>query len=320
MDKVSKNSEKFKPKTFYDELADYGYLDDFLHAYLPEKINGIEKIDEEKNPNDHIRKLESEKKMILDSLKYFRTEASNLLKEIDSNIEDRLKLLESRSADIFNIYYELDQISLLAGNLKDLYENSDKQYKELKNQLNVSKNANEVLESLLGEYKKKLSKELENADKKLDIKIALKFRKVEDKLSEQNNKFWSLNDTQGRQFKLVTGDVEEIRHEIYSIKGDITELNKKSDSRFSLLSEAIYGRIKQIDDILMEFNNLKTDVNDRNYLQKEVFDRENKSVKDKIKNLQVDAGRYKISNRTALVTSIISLILVVFMGVLLLIL
>ncbi len=177
-------------------------------------------------------------------------EVGNKIHLLETKINDFLGEFEQKTASIGEIYNNLSSIEAMNNNMSALHSELKIHLIEVDNLLKTLENRIEKeFESLYGKIHKKLEEELESTFKKLEVKYVLKFKSLDEKIINFDQKLLNLTVSQSNFSKTIYDDIETIRTNFHNLKQIIVEERTRIEARLSEFSEALNKKLIFFDQI-----------------------------------------------------------------------
>ncbi len=99
----------------------------------------------------------------------------------------------------------------------------------------------------------RIEEETESTLKMLEVKYSLKFKSIDEKLTNFDQKLLNLTVSQSRFSKAIYDDVDTIKENLQLIRQNIYEERQRIEGRFSEFSEELNKKFIRLDQILTNF-------------------------------------------------------------------
>jgi translation initiation factor 2 alpha subunit (eIF-2alpha) len=178
------------------------------------------------------------------------TEVGSKIHSLETKIDNFLSEFDQKTASIESIYKNLSSIESMNNNMSTLHSELKIRLLEVDNLLKTLENRIEKeFESLYNKLHKKLYEELDTTFKKLEVKYVFKFKSLDEKIINFDQKLLNLTVNQSNFSKTIYDDIETIRTNLHSLKQIIAEERMRIETRFTEFSEALNKKLIFFDQI-----------------------------------------------------------------------
>lgn len=178
------------------------------------------------------------------------TEMGNKIHSLETKIDDFLGEFDQKTASIESIYKNLSSIESMNNNMSTLHSELKIRLIEVDNLLKTLENRIEKeFESLYNKLHTKLYEELDTMFKKLEVKYVFKFKSLDEKIINFDQKLLNLTVNQSNFSKTIYNDMEAIRTNLHNLKQIIAEERMRIETRFTEFSEALNKKLILFDKI-----------------------------------------------------------------------
>ncbi len=178
------------------------------------------------------------------------TEVGSKIHSLETKIDDFLGEFDQKTASIESIYKNLSSIESMNNNMSTLHSELKIRLIEVDNLLKTLENRIEKeFESLYNKLHTKLSEELDTTFKKLEVKYVFKFKSLDEKIINFDQKLLNLTVNQSNFSKTIYDDIETIRTNLHNLKQIIAEERMRIETRFTEFSEALNKKLIFFDQI-----------------------------------------------------------------------
>ena len=184
-----------------------------------------------------------------------KEQVDNAISELNKQFNDSLSFIENKTDKAIKIYEDLQSIRDFRDSLSEIHDKLKKQTVEFDSYLqSIRAKADVELELLISNIKGKIEKEVESETQKSEMRIALKLRQMDSKLIAYDQKLWSLNENQSREYKSIIDEIEIIRNNLQNYRQAIEEVRKKIESQFTQTEKDISQKIRFFESLINSFN------------------------------------------------------------------
>lgn len=179
------------------------------------------------------------------------TEVGSKIHSLETKIDDFLGEFDQKTASIESIYKNLSSIESMNNNMSTLYSELKIRLLEVDNLLKTLENRIEKeFESLYNKLHKKLYEELDTTFKKLEVKYVFKFKSLDEKIINFDQKLLNLTVNQSNFSKTLYNDIETVRTNLHNLKQILAEERMRIETRFTEFSEALNKKLIFFDQIV----------------------------------------------------------------------
>lgn len=192
-------------------------------------------------------------------------ELDNFAQSISNSLDEKVKFLENTLSDFIvdfqqktatfeNVYKNLEQIEKLKNDLAKLHSDLKVKLLEVDNLVKTLENKIEMeFETYAQKSMERIEEETDSTLKMLEVKYALKFKSIDEKLSNFDQKMLNLTVAQSRFSKAIYDDIDTIKENLHLIRQSLYEERQRIEGRFSEFSEDLNKKFIKLDQILTNF-------------------------------------------------------------------
>lgn len=194
----------------------------------------------------------------LNDLENFSQNISKLLDEKISIVEDTLNdfitSFQQKTATFENVYQNLETIEKLKNEIQKLHSELKIKLLQVDNLINTLENKMEMeFETHTQKVMERIEEETDSTLKMLEVKYALKFKSIDEKLTNIDQKLFNQAVTQSRFSKAIYDEVDTIKENLQNIKQSLYEERQRIEGRFAEFSEELNKKFIKLDQILTNF-------------------------------------------------------------------
>lgn len=241
------------------------------------------------------------------NIKFFEEKVIQNVNEITidlkTSVKDSISELDQSSKKAMMLHNELGKIQELKENLSFLQQKLSSQSKDIITAVEELKNKSDrELKELEKTIEYRLETDLEKESQKIDARISLKVKQLENKISSYDQKIYSLNTNQIRDSKIAIYEIEKLKKDFIELKAvvDESQQNLMNDfdnfegefrkklynyeMRFKDLSKKMEGMDKFDVDISAKVNKDDTIIESKGLNKNLIIDKEIKKLGNVIKD------------------------------------
>lgn len=223
--------------------------------------------------------------------------------DLKTSVQDSIKDLDQSSKKAMILHSELSKIQELKDNLSFLQQKLSTQSKDIIKTVEDLKNKSDrELKELEKTIEYRLETDLEKESQKIDARISLKVKQLENKIASYDQKIYSLNTNQVRDSKIAIKDIDKLKKDFSDLKaivdesqqnliddfekfeGDFRKKLYNYEMRFKDLSNKIDGIDKFDNDTSTKKNKDDIIVDNKSINKNSIIDKEIKKLGDVIKD------------------------------------
>jgi len=194
----------------------------------------------------------------LQELDNFTENISNLLEEkvefLENRFNDFVTSFQEKTAKIENVYQNLEQIESLKNELSKLHSDLKVKLLEVDNLLKTLENKVEMeFENYTQKTIQRIEEQTDSTLKVLEVKYALKFKSIDEKLSNIERNMLNLTVSQSRSSRAIYDDIDTLKENIQLIKQSFYEERQRIEGRLAEFSEELNKKFIRLDQILTNF-------------------------------------------------------------------
>ncbi|ROL57716.1 hypothetical protein D9V84_03050 [Bacteroidetes/Chlorobi group bacterium Naka2016] len=205
--------------------------------------------------------FEQTQREIVSKLKELDEFAQNISNSLDGKvkiIEDAVNNFvedfQQKSANFEIFYRNLEYVEKLKNELTKLNSELKVKLLEVDNLVKTLENKIEMeFENYAQKSMERIEEETESTLKMLEVKYSLKFKSIDEKLTNFDQKLLNLTVSQSRFSKAIYDDVDTIKENLQLIRQNIYEERQRIEGRFSEFSEELNKKFIRLDQILTNF-------------------------------------------------------------------
>jgi len=187
--------------------------------------------------------------------------AKHLSKELDeryhlleNTINDFISDFQQKHSSIENVFKELTRIEFLKNELERMYSDLKIQMLKVDNLLKTLENKLEMeFETYSKNLTDKFQNQVESTLKMLEVKYALKFKSIDEKISNFDQKLLNQTVSQTRFSKIVYDEIDTLKEKLEQFKQILYEERQRIEARFGEFSEELNKKFIKLDQILTQF-------------------------------------------------------------------
>lgn len=162
------------------------------------------------------------------NIKIFEEKVIQNVNEITSNLQnsvsESIQNLNESSKKAMLLHNELGKIQELKDNLSSLQQKLSSQSKDIIKTVEDLKNKSDrELKELEKTIEYRLETDLEKESQKIDARISLKVKQLENKIASYDQKIYSLNTNQVRDSKIAIKDIDKLKKDFIDLKAIVDE-------------------------------------------------------------------------------------------------
>ncbi|MGB9771012.1 MAG: hypothetical protein ACPLX7_03425 [Candidatus Kapaibacteriota bacterium] len=192
-------------------------------------------------------------------------ELDNFSLNISNSLDEKIKFLENtlndfvvefqqKTATFENVYKNLEHIEHLKNDLTRLHSELKVKLLEVDNLVKTLENKIEMeFETYAQKSMERIEEETESTLKMLEVKYALKFKSIDEKISNFDQKMLNLTVSQSRFSKAMYDEIDTIKENLQVIRQSLYEERQRIEGRFSEFSEELNKKFIRLDQILTNF-------------------------------------------------------------------
>lgn len=240
------------------------------------------------------------------------TEVGNKIHSLETKIDNFLGEFDQKTASIESIYKNLSSIESMNNNMTTLHSELKIYLLEVDNLLKTLENRIEKeFELLYNKLYKKLYEELDTTFKKLEVKYVFKFKSLDEKIINFDQKLLNLTVNQSNFSKTIYNDIETIRTNLHNLKQIIAEERMRIETRFTEFSEALNKKLIFFDQIVNQTTGqTESTITTQDDIQSKMQD-EIRSVFHRFNDLQRRNLRLESKLKIAYIAIAISIVVVI---------
>jgi hypothetical protein len=242
-----------------------------------------------------------------------KIQVDNSIIDLNKHVTDTLSYIETKTDKTIKIYDDLQSIRDFKDLLSEFYESIKKKSVEYDSTLqSIRAKADVEMELIISNIKNRIEKEVENETQKSEMRIVLKLRQMESKLLAYDQKLWSLNENQSREFKNILDEIDLLRNYVQSYKQATDEVRKKFETHFSQIETEISKKMEYFRSLVSSFESeIKSNgfgkYNDEQKLNNKNLEKSFEFINISLKNLNNKIDIIQRKNNLPLILSIISI-------------
>lgn len=194
----------------------------------------------------------------LNDLENFSQNISKLLDEkiniVEGTLNDFITSFQQKTTTFENVYQSLESIDRLKNELHKLHSDLKIKILQVDNLIKTLENKMEMeFETHRQKVIERIEEETDSTLKMLEVKYALKFKSIDEKLSNTDQKLFNQAVTQSRFSKAIYDEVETIKENLQNLKQMLYEERQRIEGRFAEFSEELNKKFIKLDQILTNF-------------------------------------------------------------------
>ncbi len=194
----------------------------------------------------------------LNDLENFSQNISKLLDEkiniVEDTLNDFITSFQQKTATFENVYQNLEAIEKLKNELHKLHSDLKIKLLQVDNLIKTLENKMEMeFETHTQKVMERIEEETDSTLKMLEVKYALKFKSIDEKISNIDQKLFNQAVTQSRFSKAIYDEVDTIKENLQNLKQTLYEERQRIEGRFSEFSEELNKKFIKLDQILTNF-------------------------------------------------------------------
>ncbi len=194
----------------------------------------------------------------LNDLENFSQNISKLLDEkiniVEDTLNDFITSFQQKTATFENVYQNLEAIEKLKNELHKLHSDLKIKLLQVDNLIKTLENKMEMeFETHTQKVMERIEEETDSTLKMLEVKYALKFKSIDEKISNIDQKLFNQAVTQSRFSKAIYDEVDTIIGNLQNLKQTLYEERQRIEGRFSEFSEELNKKFIKLDQILTNF-------------------------------------------------------------------
>jgi predicted nucleic acid-binding Zn-ribbon protein len=194
----------------------------------------------------------------LQELDNFTENISKLLEEkvefLENRFNDFVTSFQEKTAKIENVYQNLEQIESLKNELSKLHSDLKVKLLEVDNLMKTLENKVEMeFENYTQKTIQRIEEQTDSTLKVLEVKYALKFKSIDEKLSNIERNMLNLTVSQSRSSRAIYDDIDTLKENIQLIKQSFYEERQRIEGRLAEFSEELNKKFIRLDQILTNF-------------------------------------------------------------------
>lgn len=194
----------------------------------------------------------------LNDLETFSQNISNLLEEKIQSIENRLNDFvvdfQQKTSTFQRVYQNLESIEKLHNELNKLHSELKVKLLQVDNLVKTLENKMEMeFETYSQKVMERIEEETDSTLKMLEVKYALKFKSIDEKFSNIDQKLLNQTVTQSRFSKAIYDEVDTLKENLQILRQSLYEERQRIEGRFAEFSEELNKKFIRLDQILTNF-------------------------------------------------------------------
>ncbi len=207
---------------------------------------------------DFLEKTKQEIILKLNELDSFAQNISSLLEEkvkfLENSYNEFITEFQQKTATFENVYQNLEQIEKLRNDLYKLHSELKVKLLQVDNIVKTLENKIEMeFESYSRRVMERIEEDSDSTLKMLEVKYALKFKSLDEKLSNIDQKLFNQAVTSSRFSKALYDELDTIKENLQTARQMIYEERQRIEGRFSEFSEELNKKFIKLDQILTNF-------------------------------------------------------------------
>lgn len=194
----------------------------------------------------------------LNDLETFSQSISNLLdekiKNIENSLNDFIVDFQQKTTTFQEVYQNLASIQNLQGELSRLHSDLRVKLLQVDNLVKTLENKMEMeFESYSQKVMERIEEETDSTLKMLEVKYALKFKSIDEKFSNIDQKLLNQTVTHSRFSKAIYDEIDTLKENLQILKQTLYEERQRIEGRFAEFSEELNKKFIRLDQILTNF-------------------------------------------------------------------
>lgn len=249
-----------------------------------------------------------------------QSELEDFAKHLSKDIDERFHLLEDtinefiadfqqKNSTIENVFKELSRIENLKNDLERMHSELKVQMLKVDNLLKTLENKMEMeFETFSQSLTDKFKDQVESTLKMLEVKYALKFKSIDEKISNFDQKLLNQTVSQSRFSKIAYDEIDTLKEKLEQFRQILYEERQRIEARFGEFSEELNKKFIKLDQILNQFEQQTQTTLQNSESSSEKFRDELKTVFQQLNEIRNQ--QYKIDTKFKNILIIVSVMFI----------